>query len=156
MPARPESSRTFPQPAVPLEYHSFEPLPEMALMSIATTSDLVPCSAAIGCSTRLGLRKSKARSPVSFPTRGAGRAGAPRLADRVSGQSTLPGQRPRAHAGLLDILLDKLGEGGMGAVFKARHAKLGCIVALKLIRKERLEVRWRSNAFMASAWPWPA
>ncbi len=37
------------------------------------------------------------------------------------------------------ILLEQIGEGGMGAVFKARNWKLGRTVALKLIRKERVD-----------------
>src|SRR5262249_51737777 len=34
------------------------------------------------------------------------------------------------------VLLERIGEGGMGQVFKARNWKIGRIVALKLIRKE--------------------
>jgi formylglycine-generating enzyme required for sulfatase activity/WD40 repeat protein/serine/threonine protein kinase len=37
------------------------------------------------------------------------------------------------------LLLEKLGEGGMGAVYKACNWKLGQIVAVKVIRKERLD-----------------
>jgi WD40 repeat protein/serine/threonine protein kinase len=36
------------------------------------------------------------------------------------------------------FILTRVGEGGMGQVFKARHRRLGHIVALKLIRKDRL------------------
>jgi serine/threonine-protein kinase len=36
------------------------------------------------------------------------------------------------------VLLERLGEGGMGAVFKARNRKFDRVVAIKLIRKERL------------------
>jgi serine/threonine protein kinase len=48
----------------------------------------------------------------------------------------------RGHAGHLVLgpylLLERLGKGGMGQVFKARHRKMNRVVALKVIRQELL------------------
>ena len=35
------------------------------------------------------------------------------------------------------LLLERLGEGGMGQVFKAKHLRFDCLVALKLVRPNR-------------------
>jgi WD40 repeat protein/serine/threonine protein kinase len=47
------------------------------------------------------------------------------------------GRGKELHVGAY-VLLDRLGEGGMGQVFKAQHQHMARVVALKVIRKEKL------------------
>src|SRR6516162_3495352 len=48
------------------------------------------------------------------------------------------GRGPELLVGGSYVLVERLGSGGMGAVFKARNWKLGKTVALKIIRKDLL------------------
>jgi serine/threonine-protein kinase len=49
------------------------------------------------------------------------------------------------------LLIDKLGEGGMGEVYRARHVRLERIVALKLIRTEKMKSKDAISRFQREA-----
>ncbi len=46
------------------------------------------------------------------------------------------------------LLLDKIGEGGMGVVYKARHAKLGRVDAVKVLRTDKIGSRTVAKRFL--------
>jgi serine/threonine protein kinase len=46
------------------------------------------------------------------------------------------------------VVLERLGSGGMGNVFKARHQKLGRVVALKVIHRDKLDNRAAVKRFL--------
>ncbi len=74
--------------------------------------------------------------PYPSPPRGEGEEYSPRpLGERGRGEGD-DAWRVGERLGQYEIL-GKLGKGGVGAVFKARHTELGKVVALKMLRDER-------------------
>jgi serine/threonine-protein kinase len=66
---------------------------------------------------------------------------------RFQARAVLAGQASRLVFGPY-VLLDKIGEGGMGVVYKARHARLGRIDAVKVLRADKIASRTIAKRFL--------
>ena len=147
------------------------PLPKEIASVLGTLSIVVALTRCASRITELDDRELRGRVEWALaqawldePTRDLLREGLPSLA-APSGAATADGARdtnPAAPAppppsmsaaaaplGQLGeyVLIAKLGEGGMGAVYKARHTELDRLAAIKVLRKSLVESDWAESRF---------
>ena len=103
-----------------------------------------PFGSAASGSTSLGLPSGF--GPTSTDLR---RPSLPPRIRRALGQSPTIGELPRRLGDY--VLLDELGHGGMGVVYRAKQISLDRIVALKMIRDERLDADDERTRFEGEA-----
>ena len=105
-------------------------------MAVETVADFAAMLAQIHLVEPAQLKKIATQLQSRFPEpRAGGGTDSPQLDDALPGQPTFPGPVPNCFWILR--VLNRLGEGGMGEVYKALNWKLK-IVALKLIRKDAI------------------
>jgi WD40 repeat protein/tRNA A-37 threonylcarbamoyl transferase component Bud32 len=107
-------------------------------MAYATASELIAGARALGLLERAQLDEAARLSDQEPEPKALART----LVDRhfltpFQANSLLQGRGSELRLGAY-VLLARVGEGGMGQVFKARHSRLGHLVALKILRKDRL------------------